>query len=54
MERGGKFFSPPNEVLVDNAVMIAWLGILQRRTATKGYDSIDIKPYERTDDVFVN
>ena len=52
-ERNGKFFVPPNEVLVDNAAMIAWLGVLQRKDATKDYDKIDIKPYERTDDVKV-
>jgi len=52
-ERNAKFFSPPNEVLVDNALMIAWLGILQKKDATKEYDEIDIKPYERTDDVEV-
>src|SRR3989339_2139026 len=52
-ERNGKFFAPPNEVMVDNGLMIAWLGILQRKQATKDYDKIDIKPYERTDDVVV-
>ncbi len=52
-ERNGKFFAPPNEVLVDNAAMISWLGILQKNDATKEYDKIDIKPYERTDDVVV-
>ena len=52
-ERNAKFFSPPNEVLVDNGIQIAWLGILQRKQATKEYDKIDIKPYERTDDVEV-
>ena len=52
-ERNAKFFAPPNEVLVDNGVQIAWLGILQRNDATKDYDKIDIKPYERTDDVEV-
>ena len=52
-ERNGKFFVPPNEMLVDNAVMIGWLGILQRKEATKKYDKMDIKPYERTDDVIV-
>ena len=50
-ERKAKFFAPPNEVLVDNGVMIAWLGILQKNQATKDYGKIDIKPYERTDDV---
>lgn len=49
-ERNAKFFVPPNEVLSDNGLMIAWLGILQRKQATKCYNKIDIKPYERTDD----
>jgi len=52
-ERSAKFFVPPNEFLVDNGIQIAWLGILQRKQGTKDYDSIDIKPYERTDDVIV-
>src|SRR3989344_978973 len=52
-ERNGKFFAPPNKVLVDNGIQIAWLGVLQRNQATKDYDKIDIKPYERTDDVEV-
>ena len=34
--------------------MIGWLGILQRKQATKDYDKIDIKPYERTDDIVVD
>ena len=50
-ERNAKFFAPPNEVLVDNGLMIAWLGILQKN---KKEDSIDIHPYERTDDVAVS
>jgi len=52
-ERNAKFFVPPNEVLVDNGVQIAWLGVLQINQATKDYDLFDIKPYERTDDVIV-
>ncbi len=52
-ERNAKFFSPPNEVLVDNALMIGWLGILQKKDGTKDYGKIDIKPYERTDVVVV-
>ena len=52
-ERKARFFVPPNEVLVDNGLMISWLGVLQRKQATKDYDKIDIKPYERTDDVIV-
>jgi len=34
--------------------MIAWQGILQRKHATKKYADIDIKPYQRTDDVIVD
>ena len=49
-ERDAKFFAPPNEVLTDNGLMIAWLGILQKNKKEK---LIDIKPYERTDDVIV-
>ena len=52
-ERDAKFFVPQNNVLVDNGLMIAWLGILQKKQATKNYDSIDIRPYERTDDIEV-
>ncbi|MBI2660564.1 bifunctional N(6)-L-threonylcarbamoyladenine synthase/serine/threonine protein kinase [Candidatus Woesearchaeota archaeon] len=52
-ERNAKFFVPPNEVLVDNGLMISWLGIVQRKQATKDFNGIDIKPYERTDDVIV-
>jgi len=52
-ERNAKFFVPPNEVLTDNGLMIGWLGILQRNGSTKDYEKVDIKPYERTDDVVV-
>lgn len=52
-ERSAKFFVPPNEVLVDNGLMIAWLGIIQKKQAAKNYD-VDIRPYERTDDVVVD
>ncbi len=52
-ERNAKFFVPPNEVLLDNGLMIAWLGILQKKQATKNLETIDIKPYERTDVVVV-
>lgn len=52
-ERGAKCFVPENEFLIDNGGMIGWLGILQRRQAITDYDKIDIKPYERTDDVEV-
>ena len=51
-ERDAKFFCPPNAFLVDNAAMIAWLGILMFRAGQKiKISQVDIKPYERTDDV---
>jgi tRNA A37 threonylcarbamoyltransferase TsaD len=53
-ERGAKCFVPPNSVLVDNALMIAWEGIVEYKS--RGSDDIkkiDINPYERTDDVKV-
>lgn len=52
-ERGAKLFVPANEFLVDNGAMIAWQGVLQRRQASKKYDSLEILPYQRTDDVQV-
>lgn len=49
-----KCFIPENQFLVDNAAMIAWLGLLEYKSGvrTKIEDSY-IKPYERTDDVKV-
>jgi N6-L-threonylcarbamoyladenine synthase len=52
-ERGAALFVPENALLVDNAAMIAWLGILERKAATKTYAGLEIRPYERTDDVAV-
>ncbi len=52
-ERGAKLFVPPNEFLVDNGAMIAWQGILQKKQATRDYDSLKILPYQRTDAVKV-
>ena len=52
-ERNAKFFVPENQFLVDNGVMISWLGILMKKNAKKNYKSIDIKPYERTDEIKV-
>jgi len=51
-ERGAKCFIPENQFLVDNAVMIGWLGILEHKAGVKQSD-VDIKPYQRTDDVTV-
>lgn len=51
---GAKCFIPKNQLLVDNAAMIAWTGILMNKAGveTKIEDS-KIDPYERTDDVEV-
>ena len=49
-ERKAECFIPENEFLVDNGLMIAWQGILQKNKKEK---EIDIKPYERTDEVKV-
>jgi len=52
-ERNAKFFVPEKQYLVDNGVMISWLGLLMKKNASKNYKIIDIKPYERTDDIMV-
>jgi N6-L-threonylcarbamoyladenine synthase len=56
-ERGIKYFCPPMPLLVDNAGMIAYLGL---KLYKKGLvckpaelDTVDIDPKERTDDVEV-
>ena len=54
-ERGARLFCPPNDLLVDNAVMIAWTGLLMH---TRGGVSVQvgdagISPYERVDEVVV-
>lgn len=53
-ERDARCFIPPNQVMTDNGLMIAWQGILQHKNGRKNIENIDIKPYERTDDVDVN
>lgn len=54
-ERKAKFFCPANEFLVDNGAMIAYLGaIMHKKNKIKDIENLDIKPYERTDDVKVN
>jgi len=50
-ERNAKFFVPENQFLLDNGLMIAWLGVLQKKQATKDYKGRGINPYERTDEV---
>ena len=53
-ERGAKLFVPPNDVLLDNGAMIAWLGMIEYKAGirTKINDS-SILPYQRTDDIKV-
>jgi len=50
-----KFFCPPNGLLIDNAGMIGYLGLKMFKAGygTKDYDTVDINPRERTDDVEV-
>jgi len=56
-QRGAKFFVPENSLLVDNAAMIAYLGLkmfnkdLYARPSQ--IDKVDISPRQRTDDVLV-
>ncbi|MBN1502192.1 N(6)-L-threonylcarbamoyladenine synthase Kae1 [Candidatus Woesearchaeota archaeon] len=51
-DRDAKCFIPENQFLVDNAAMIGWLGLLMYKAGVRTKD-IDIRPYERTDDVDV-
>jgi N6-L-threonylcarbamoyladenine synthase len=54
-DRKAKFFAPQNQYLVDNAAMIAWLGLLMyRKGITITPEEAKIDPYERTDDVLVS
>jgi len=56
-ERGAKFFVPENNLLVDNAAMIAFLGEIMFDSGVKisfeDLDSLDIMPRQRTDSVNV-
>lgn len=56
-DRKAKCFVPERQFLVDNAAMIAWLGVLQHRAGGK-LAKLDprktvIEPYLRTDDITV-
>lgn len=55
LDRGAACFIPPNELLVDNAVMIAWTGWLMhvRGGVTHDPERLVVHPYERTDEVEV-
>lgn len=50
-ERGAQFYVPEKQFLIDNGAMIAWLGIMQKKHATKKCEHMDILPYQRTDEV---
>jgi N6-L-threonylcarbamoyladenine synthase len=51
-DRGAKCYVPENQFLVDNGLMIAWLGLLKYKA--NGVDKdLSIRPYERTDDLEV-
>jgi len=53
-ERGAKSFVVPNDVNVDNGLMIAWLGLKEYKAGKRmTIKQADIRPYERTDDVEV-
>ncbi|MFC1728623.1 bifunctional N(6)-L-threonylcarbamoyladenine synthase/serine/threonine protein kinase [Nanoarchaeota archaeon] len=51
-ERGAKCFIPENQFLVDNAAMMAFLGIIEYNAGVRTTD-FDIKPHWRTDQVEV-
>ncbi|MEM4260175.1 MAG: bifunctional N(6)-L-threonylcarbamoyladenine synthase/serine/threonine protein kinase [Candidatus Woesearchaeota archaeon] len=54
-ERGAKLFVPNNQLLVDNAGMIAFLGEIMFKAGNMiQVEKARIKPYERTDEVEVN
>ncbi len=53
-ERGARYFCPPNELLVDNAGMIGFLGeIMFEKGIKEKPNKVDILPRQRTDDVEV-
>jgi universal protein Kae1 len=54
-ERKAKLYILPDEINVDNGVMIAWLGYLMYKNKTKKTDisNLTIEPYIRTDEVNV-
>lgn len=53
-DRGAKLYVPPNQLLIDNAAMIAWAGKLMYDAGVRNDPvALAMKPYERTDDVVV-
>ncbi len=53
-ERGAKFYNIPKEYAGDNGAMIAVTGYLMRSNSTMDYDSVDIIPRWRTDEVEIS
>ncbi len=52
-DRNARCYIPANEFLVDNGLMIAWLGLLKYRKTGKSDHDTGIRPYERTDEVMI-
>jgi tRNA A37 threonylcarbamoyltransferase TsaD len=53
-DRGAKLFVPQNSVMVDNAAMIAWTGLLMHSSGIKTtLNQSMILPKQRTDDIKV-
>lgn len=53
-ERGARCYIPPNDLLVDNAAMIAWQGILEHNAGRRAkLEEADVRPYVRTDEIDV-
>jgi len=53
-DRGAECFIPSNEFLIDNAAMIAWLGLIEYKAGVQeNRETADIKPHWRTDQVEV-
>ena len=53
-ERGAKMFTVPNDINVDNGLMIAWLGLIEHNAGKKQtIKESTIHPYQRTDDIEV-
>jgi len=53
-ERDAKCYFLPNEVNVDNGLMIAWLGLLEYQAGKRmTVQEADVKPYLRTYEVEV-
>jgi N6-L-threonylcarbamoyladenine synthase len=54
-ERGAKLYIPQNSLMVDNAAMIAWTGVLMHSFGAKTNPSTaEVLPKQRVDDVRVN